>query len=164
MNSRGPEYQVPYEEINRYDPPEIQDTPALPPIRVEPPWEQMGEVKDLISDLHALGQMLERDPRLGKDPSLWPSGHEVMEMFREAAEEVVQMDLVPLAESEAVTPQPIESIPEDPLMGIEKIAMEPEPESSLLEQEVQQAYEEIRFAAPRSDGGGRRGDGGGRWN
>jgi hypothetical protein len=148
MNSRGPEYQVPYEGISRYDSPEIQDTPALPPIRVEPPFELMGELKEVISDLHALGQMLERDPRLGKDPSLWPSGHEVMEMFREAAEEVAQMDLVPPAESEALTPQPMEPIPEDPLMGIEKIVVEPEPESGLLEQEVQQAYAEIRSPLP----------------
>jgi hypothetical protein len=33
-------------------------------------------------------------------------------------------------------------------MGIEKIVVEPEPESGLLEQEVQQAYAEIRSPLP----------------
>lgn len=143
--SQSPGYPVPYEEISRYDLPEVQDTPILPPLRVEHPWEVLHEVQELFSDLNVLGQMLERDPRLGKDPSLWPNAQEVMELFREAAEEVAAMDLESLERSEPVVPEPMA---EDPFMGLDLMAMEPEPDLGPLEYQVQQAYEAIRSPQP----------------
>jgi hypothetical protein len=154
MTQTGPHYHQPngQDDMVGNDPrASLHEKIFLPFIdRGQPLRELLKKVTSILSDLFQIGKELERDPQIGSDPAQWPSGGEVLDALREREERQVEASLnPPILEEENFTqelPGPsLESQMADPLPG-EMPGLDHG--SGGLEQQVHEAYQEIRESMP----------------